>query len=146
MKKLLTACVTMAMTTAVLGCSSSTEPKQESGELAIISYAASSAPLLSTLTPPHAGVPFDVTVTTFGAHSCYAADHIVKGEEDKLVTLTPYNRVKTDGMGCFQGAMRIPHTVTLSFPTAGTWGVIVYGKEYLTDKPGKITATITVLP
>ena len=115
----------------LVGCrESGTEPKPE-GDLAYISMSLSSVPLVSVDAPPHAGQPFVLTVNSFGSDGCWSRSRTDLDTTRSPVVITPYNRYSGGpNVGCAAVITRIPHTVTLTFATAGHKSIIVRGRDF----------------
>jgi hypothetical protein len=65
------------------------------------------------------GVPFQVTVNTFGSGSCSRADGADVASQPSLITITVYDRYRTEG-ACTADLSSHGRTVTAAFTAAGT--------------------------
>jgi hypothetical protein len=102
----------------------------------------------SVLTAPEAvtaGVPFDVTVTTFGFSGCWTPDGTDVSNLTSQAVIRPYDRVRTEG-ACTQTTVTLPRSVQLRFDQPGTVTIVVQGVRDDGDnaEPTQIERTVVV--
>ena len=84
-----------------------------------------------------AGVPFAITVTTFG--SCLRPDGVDIHVAGATADITPYDITLGSGVVCPAILVDFPRSVTLSFDTPGTATVRLHGRSF---SPGAGTVTV----
>jgi hypothetical protein len=89
---------------------------------------------------------FQVTVNTIGVNGCWRPDGQEVSISNRVVTLTPYDRV--EGEVCTQALVVLPHHSTVTLNAAGTWTLRVTGRRTrigsdVVDEP--ITAEKTIV-
>jgi hypothetical protein len=77
------------------------------------------------------GVPFTITVSTFGS-SCLRPDGVVARASGTVANVTPYDVTPPSATGCPADVRAFPRTVTLAFDTPGAATVQLHGRGYST--------------
>ena len=115
----------LILAAGAFACSSPFEQRSER-VIGILDAGAGPFPL-SLPDTAHAGVPFTITVTTFGG-GCDQADGADVRASDLSVDVTPYDRLPAAGTICVAILRTLPRPVPLTFGTTGTAVVRVHGR------------------
>jgi len=91
----------------------------------------------------HAGVPFDITITTFGG-GCYQPDGADIRTNGLVADITPYDRLPPPGTNCISILHDLPRSVSLVFSLPGLGQVRVHGRGATGDIT--LVGSITVVP
>jgi len=91
----------------------------------------------------HAGVPFDITITTFGG-ACDQPDRADVRTNGLVADVTPYDRLPPPGTNCISILHDLPRPVSLVFSLPGLGQVRVHGRGAAGDIT--LVGSITVVP
>ena len=113
----------------LLGCSNPNSPTwtRDMGTIGIHQHAATPGVLISPDTV-RAGVPFTVTVTTYGSSSCTRPDESDVTTFGFLIEVIPFDQRLTRGV-CTDDLRAFPRAVTVTFPQPGRGLLRVRGRS-----------------
>lgn len=104
----------------------------------IIDFLGESADVLMAPATAQVGMPVSVTVSTYGG-GCESASSMDTSANADTVTLVPYDRTyRQPGDICTSVLRRLPHTTQLTFPSTGTWTIVVRGRRQTISQPDSI--------
>lgn len=94
-----------------------------------------------------AGVPFAVTVNTFGNDSCWGLERTKVVNTESGAIIAPYNRNYGEpNTMCLATIQGIAHSTMLTFATAGEKTLRVRAHDFETGAPRQLDFTIVVRP
>jgi hypothetical protein len=134
----------MILTTAA--CDNALEPADWTRRLGLVM---DNPPHLTSLVAPDEvtrGVPFQITVTTFGSSSCTLPDGHELTYPDGAAEVKAYDLAAPSQTPCTDDIHSFPRTVTVQFHTVGTAEIRVVGRSFASSSQDirTITKTVTV--
>lgn len=139
--------VAAALVLATAACTNSTGPEEVPEGAAFVYSESSSLSVVSFSSTARVGVPFELTVNTYGLDGCWVRARTDVSTRRGETTVTPFNRSSaSSGSGCAQVIARIPHHVTLTIATAGEHRLLIRGFDLARRTPTVVNSSITVLP
>ena len=131
----------LVLLAVVVACGSPTEPRYQR-KVGFIDGGGEADPLIGPANV-QAGVPFTVTVSTFGS-SCLRADGVTLTVNDSVVVITAYDRAPSEPPPCLPDWRAFPRAVTVTLTTPGTAVIRLQGEGF----QGTMTVekTLTVAP
>ncbi len=131
-------------TLTLLACDDNTGPVPQYGN-AWVGMNASSLPIVSIAGSPRAGVPFEVTVNTFGSSGCSGVARTVVATNESGALIMPYNGShQAPNAACTAVISSVPHRTTLTFRTAGEKTITVLARDYETGANRQVDVAVTV--
>jgi hypothetical protein len=97
--------------------------------IGVIDEAGTSLDALVVPDTVRAGVPFTITVSTFGS-SCLRPDGANAQVSGQMASVTPYDVAPPSGLACPADFRSFPRVVTLAFNTPGTATVRLHGRGF----------------
>ena len=121
------------LASSTFSCSSVTEPEEER-RVGLIANFMQGDPHVTVPDSADAGVPFQVTVQSYG-NGCYRQGETEVELDASSATVTPYDYVDVSGLACTDELLIFHHQASITFNEPGTPTVTVVGRETTAQAP-----------